>query len=1066
MATSDLNAVCSQLLRPEDLNISDELFNDVQQKSIVTQIIENEDTINIKIYSKYQLYLSSVTPILHDIGFLIVDEVTYNIQNDKDFIYVSRFNLRILKKETFDKTINAKENLEKIITLSIEDEFFNTSKVFSLVLNQNFDQRKIKLVRALIEYLDQAVLTINSATILNTYTLHHHITKLFVDYFYAKFDPSKTQSKRNDLMKNLKTEIEDNIKLIPQIIDDRILKLTLSFLDNLLRTNYFMNNETISFKINSLEFGKNLKGLQPNLENFVYHDNFYGVHLRMSNISRGGLRWSDRHDDYRQEVKSLMITQEGKNSIIIPDGSKGGFVINKSANEISKEFFEEIYSLYINANLDLVDNMIDGKVVKQDKIVAYDGDDAYFVVAADKGTASMSDVANNIAIKRNYWLGDGFASGGSNGYGHKDLGITARGSLVSTQRFLIEEGINMYKDSITVMGIGSMSGDVFGNGMIESDKFKLLGAIGHKEIFVDPTPDVEKSYIERKRLFESKKGGWSNYDQKIISKGGGVFLRSEKEIELSPEIKKLVGTTKKIVSGEELCIMLLTMKVDMLFNGGVGTYVKASDENSIDIGDKQNEAVRVDANNIKAKVVCEGGNLGFTQKARIEYALNGGRINIDGIDNAAGVDTSDHEVNLKILLNMIGSKDNLCEEDTKNILFSLTDQVVNLVLQSNYNQALAISIDERFSRRYLNDFLKVIDVLDNNILAFNRTAFYIPKNENINDIIDIHGSIVRPVLCSLLSYSKIFIKKILLESSLVDDKFATQFLYRYFPKSFVGAYEHELLNHPLKREIIATKMADIIINGQGCTFISDFEKLGKDRFLLKIKSYLVAKQLFGAKDMRKKIYEQDYIMDIEKQYKLIGKLEYILYTSTRWMVKYLKNNQLDASHILDHKKELFSLLEQVHNQKIETLIEGDDEFNLFFSVIDYLRFAVPAIVIKESTNHSFKDVVVLFYSLIHEFNILEIIIALNKVEISSKNDMVLRNQVLQFIEFIVVHYTKKVLNFKRLNEEPELAFSNFVNNESETFYKVRENLDLFMTKENKDIKEIAVTVNQMMVSLL
>lgn len=1064
MATSDMNAVCSQLLRPEDLTISDELFEQVKKETVVTQIIEKGNSTNIKIYSTYQLYLSSITPILHDIGFLIVDEVTYNIQSGKDMIFVSRFNLRILKDDFLDKIALSKENLESIITLSIKDETFTSSKVFSLVLNQNFNQKKIKLVRAFIEYLDQAVLTINSATILNTYTLHHPIIKLFVDFFYAKFEPNI--KKRKELIEELKCDIEEKIKLIPQIIDDRILKLTLSLLDSLLRTNYFMDRDTISLKINSLEFGKNLKGLQPNLENFIYHDCFYGVHLRMSNISRGGLRWSDRHDDYRQEVKSLMITQEGKNSIIIPDGSKGGFVIRKDTTDISKEYFKEIYSLYINANLDLVDNMIDGKVVKQENIVAYDEEDPYFVIAADKGTAAMSDVANEIAISRNYWLGDAFASGGSNGYGHKDLGITARGALVSTQRFLIEEGIDMYKDSITVMGIGSMSGDVFGNGMIESDKFKLLGAIGHKEIFVDPNPDPEKSYKERKRLFESKEGGWSNYNKKIISNGGGVFLRSEKEIILTPEIKKLVGTTRKVVSGEELCIMLITMKVDMLFNGGVGTYVKASDENSIDIGDKQNEAVRVDANNIKAKIVCEGGNLGFTQKARIEYALNGGRINIDGIDNAGGVDTSDHEVNLKILLNTIGAKENLSFNDKQKTLFSLTDQVVNLVLESNYKQAIAISMDERFSRKYLNNFLKVIEVLDNNIPAFSRTAFYIPKNENINDIIDINGSIVRPVLCSLLSYSKIFIKKILLDSNLIDEQFAVQFLYRYFPKTFVGAYELELLNHPLKREIIATKMADILINSQGCTFVSDFEKLGVDRFLLKIKSYLVAKQLFGAKEMKEKIYSQDYIMDVEKQYKLINKLEYILYTSTRWMVKYLKKNQLDAAHILDHKEQLFSLLAQVHNQKVDVLIEGDDEFNIFFSVIDYLRFAVPAIVIKENTNHSFKDVIVLFYSLIHELNILDIIIALNRVEIGAKNDMVLRNQVLQFIEFIVVHYTKKVLNFKRVNEEPEDAFVNFVNNESETFHKVRQNLDIFMTKENKDIKEIAVTVNQMMVSLL
>ncbi len=325
----------------------------------------------------------------------------------------------------------------------------------------------------------------------------------------------QNNKKRKEKLEAVENEIDEKIKQIPQIIDDRILKLTQSFLQCLLRTNYYMNKETIAFKIDTLKFGENLKGLQPNLENFVYHPDFYGVHLRMSNISRGGLRWSDRHDDYRQEVKSLMITQEGKNSIIIPDGSKGGFVINKDNSQITKEYFKEIYSMYINANLDLVDNRVNGEVIQHENIVAYDGEDPYFVVAADKGTAAMSDVANEIAISRGYWLGDAFASGGgSNGYGHKDLGITARGSIMSTKRFFIEKGIDIYKDSVTVMGIGSMSGDVFGNGLIESDKFLLLGAIAHKEIFVDPTPDPVKSYKERKRLFESNTASWSNYNKK------------------------------------------------------------------------------------------------------------------------------------------------------------------------------------------------------------------------------------------------------------------------------------------------------------------------------------------------------------------------------------------------------------------------------------------------------------------------------------------------------------------------------------------------------------------------
>ena len=1061
MATHDINAICSQLLTSDDLNVDEKLFNEVLENKIVTKILDNKNSKYIKIFSKEQLFLSHITPLLHNIGFEIIDEVTYNVAHEKDLIFISRFNLNISDSKKLEI---AKDNIETIISQSLQDPTVKHSKAFSLVYEQNLNFKKIMILRAFIEYIDQAVLTINSAAILNTFTTHNNITALFVEYFLTKFDP-KIKNKKEILIQ-LEEKIKEKIKQVPQILDDKILNLTLHFLKSLLRTNYFLNKETLSFKIDTKNFGKDLKGLQPNLENFIYHRDFYGVHLRMTKISRGGLRWSDRHDDYRQEVKSLMITQEGKNSIIIPDGAKGGFVINKDSSEISKEFFTQIYSLFINANLDLVDNMIDGKIVKNPDVVCYDEDDAYFVVAADKGTASMSDIANAIAIEREFWLGDAFASGGSNGFGHKDLGITARGAMVSSQRFFIEEGIDIHKEEISVVGIGSMSGDVFGNGMMESKKFKLLAAISQREIFIDPKPDIEKSYMERKRLFESQKGGWENYDLKLISKGGGIFKRNDKQIELSPEIQKLIKCTKKTISGEELCKKLLTLDVDLLFNGGVGTYVKASDENNLDLGDKQNEAVRVDANELKAKIVCEGGNLGFTQKARIEFALNGGRINQDAIDNSAGVNTSDHEVNLKILLNIIKNQGILSEQQTKDTLQSLTQPVVELVLQSNYDQACIISIDEQFSRKYPNDYLKAIEILESEVDAFNRRDFYIPKNENLSDIVDINDSIVRPVLCSLLSYSKIFLKKILLDSSLVDEAFAQQYLYRYFPKSFVGAYEQQIAHHPLKREIIATMMADIVINNQGITFISDYNKLGNDKFLLKIKSYLVVKLLFGSREIREKIYAQDAIMSVEKQYKLINKLEYILYASTKWMVKYIQKNQLDSVHILDHKAELFALLSEVHNEKVEIIIQGDDDFNKFYSVIDYLRFAIAAIIIKENTPHSFKDVIVLFYSLIHEFNILDIIVALNRIKVVNSSDMALRNQVLQFIEYIVVHYTKKILEFQRVNEAPDVAFGNFIANEKEKFYKIRDHLDAFMVKENNDIKDITVTVNQLMVSLI
>ncbi|MGE0050856.1 MAG: NAD-glutamate dehydrogenase domain-containing protein [Arcobacter sp.] len=1061
MTTHDINAICSQILTSDDLIVEEELFQKVLKDKIVTKILDNKGLKYIKIFSKEQLFLSHITPLLHNIGFEIIDEVTYNVMSKKEMIYISRFNLF---NPDLQKIEIAKNNIEDIITYTLQDSTVKHSKAFSLVYEENLNLKKINILRAFIEYIGQAVLTINTAAILNTLTLHHEITALFVEYFLSKFDP-KIKSKEK-VLEEIETKIKDKIKLVPQILDDRILNIMVSFLKALLRTNYFLDKETLAFKIDTKTFAKDLKGLQPNIENFIYHRDFYGIHLRMTKVSRGGLRWSDRHDDYRQEIKSLMITQEGKNSIIIPDGAKGGFVINKDSSEISKEYFTQIYSLFINANLDLVDNMIDGKIVKNPNVVCYDEDDAYFVVAADKGTAAMSDVANEIAKQRKFWLGDAFASGGSNGFGHKDLGITARGAMVSTNRFFIEEGIDIHKDEISVVGIGSMSGDVFGNGMMESENFKLVGAISQKEIFIDPNPNIELAYKERKRLFESRDGGWANYDLSLISKGGGVFKRSDKQIELTSEIQKLIKCTRKTISGEELCKKLLTLDVDLLFNGGVGTYVKASDENNLDLGDKQNEAVRVDASDLKAKIVCEGGNLGFTQKARIEYALNGGRINQDAIDNAGGVNTSDHEVNLKILLNIIKNQGILNEKQANETLHSLTEQVVQLVLKSNYDQACVISIDEQFSRKYPNDYIKSIEVLENNIEAFNRRDFYIPKNENLSDIIDINGSIVRPVLGSLLSYSKIFIKKIIHDSTLVDEQFSLQYLFRYFPQSFVGAYEQQIANHPLKREIIATMMADIVINHQGITFLSDYAKLGNEKFLLKIKSYLVVKLLFGSKEIREKIYAQDTKMSVEQQYKLINKLEYILYASTKWMVKYLQKNQLDSVHILDHKAELFALLSEVHKQKVEILIQNDDEFNKFYSVIDYLRFAIAAIIIKENTLHSFKDVIVLFYSLIHEFNILEIIVELNRVKIINSTDMALRNQILQFIEYIVVHYTKKILEFQRVNEAPDIAFTNFITNEKDKFYKIRDHLDIFMTKENKDIKDIAITVNQLMVSLI
>ncbi len=1056
-----LEAVCAQLLSHDDITVDPTLLHTLKKEHTVVRIELLEHASVIRIFSLKALYLSDVMPILHDFGFTIIDEVSYILEDANTSIYVTKFNIAL---DDATKMQRAKTNIESIITDALLGKGLQRCKLFSMVYEENFSIREVSLLRAIIEYLNQSILFINHNTILHTLITHHQLSALFLRYFTCKFDPS--MKKRESELKKIESAIDNAIKKIPDIMEDKVLKLTLSLLHALTRTNYFLERESIAFKINCDYFAQNLKGIQPKIETFVYHREFSGVHLRMSAISRGGLRWSDRHDDYRQEIKSLMITQQGKNSIIIPDGAKGGFVIHKERTNITHEYFTTIYSMFIHNLLDLVDNLKEGTVVHHDNMVIYDDDDTYFVVAADKGTAAMSDVANAIAIERGFWLGDAFASGGSNGYSHKELGITARGALMSTQRFFIEKGIDFYKQSITVVGIGSMNGDVFGNGMLASTMFKLLAAVSHRDIFVDPNPDITTAYAERKRLFHAKNGSWSNYNKALISEGGGIFLRSEKEIVLPDAIKKMIGSSKKVMSGEELARKLLCMKVQLLFNGGVGTYVKSSDESNLDIGDKQNEALRNDACDLKADVICEGGNLGLTQRARIEYALNGGSINLDSIDNAAGVNTSDHEVNLKILLNILKEKHLLHDDEAAALLHSLTDQVVNLVLWNNYYQALAISRDALLSQKYRKEFIAAINVLECNVSNFNRRDFLIPKDENIHEIIDKKGAIVRPILSSLLSYSKIFIKNILLESPFIDEPYALQYLYKYFPKAFVSVYEHEINTHPVKREIIATVIADKIINLQGVMFIGDYLRLSHEKFILKIKSYLISNELFSTNDIRHEIFRNDYRLPVTKQYQLLGKIEHTLNFSTRWMVKYLRDDQIDASHILENKEEAFELLLSISTTKYQNIIEDNEKFNNFFKVINYLRFEVAAISIKEQTSHSFENVMVLFYLVINEFRILELLNALDDVHVGTRSETELRHQILSFVEFVVTHYTKNILAFQRHDETPQSAFETYTTQEHANLQRIKEEVQTFVDKENPSLQEIAVIVNKLMVASL
>ncbi len=615
----------------------------------------------------------------------------------------------------------------------------------------------------------------------------------FIQYFIHKFDPLIIN--RNILI--LKNSFE-------KTINNHAENLLFNFVISAVRTNCFLphRNDELAIKFDVANFKKLIGEPQPNIETWVYSKDFIGTHLRMAKVSRGGLRWSERID-FRDEVKALMLAQDAKNSIIVPSGGKGGFLILDDKKNISKDKFKNIYSRYINNLLDLVDNLKNGEIIAVDGIIKYDGDDSYFVVAADKGTASMSDVANEIAISRGFWLGDAFASGGSNGYSHKDLGITAKGALVSTSKFFENINKNLEKDVIELVGIGSMNGDVFGNGLLWNENFKLIGAISSSEIFVDPNPiDLKKSFAERMRLFKAENGSWGAYDKSLISTGGGVYNRKDKNIEISPEIADKFNITEKYLTGEELGKYLLKAKVDLLFNGGVGTYVKGSNENDDDIGDFGNKHIRVSGSELRAFAVCEGGNLGFSQLGRIEFAQNGGKINLDSIDNSAGVNTSDHEVNIKILLSQTG----LSHDQQIAILKQATDEVAESVLAYNRNSAEGLNHDEIRLNNDNSQIWKVIEKLENELPQFKREFFAIPKDKD-----ESFGKLYRPQLAYIYSYAKLLIK-----NKKIAEKFVDQdFLSSYFPKSIRDKFENEILNHPLKLEISATLYADKLINLNG-----------------------------------------------------------------------------------------------------------------------------------------------------------------------------------------------------------------------------------------------------------
>src|SRR5229473_1855038 len=749
-----------------------------------------------------------------------------------------------------------------------------------LVLAAGLNAREIRVLRAYARYLRQGTSTFSLAYVEQALVANPRIAALLVRLFVSRF-------KNNEEEAQLATEIATALDAVQNLDEDRILRSFLAVIQATSRTNFFQEGKTyLSLKLDP----KRVPGLpepRPMFEIWVYSPRVEAVHLRGGPVARGGIRWSDRMEDFRTEVLGLMKAQMVKNVVIVPVGAKGGFVVKQPPAGDREALMKEgvaCYQTFLRGLLDVTDNRVDGKVVPPRDVARHDSDDPYLVVAADKGTATFSDIANAVAAEYGFWLSDAFASGGSSGYDHKKMAITARGAWESVKRHFRELGVNTQTIDFTVAGIGDMSGDVFGNGMLLSRHIKLVAAFDHRHVFLDPSPDAEKSFKERERLFNLPRSSWADYDAKLISKGGGISPRSAKSIPLSVESQEILGIKVKALTPAELISAILKAPVDLLYNGGIGTYVKAKTQSHADVGDRANDAIRVNGAELRCGVVAEGGNLGFTQLGRIEYVLKGGRINTDAIDNSAGVSCSDHEVNIKILLSAPAREGKLTGEERNALLATMTDEVAALVLRDNYFQTQSLAVSGVLAPSLLDAQERFIKSLEK-AGRLNRAIEFLPNDEEFAERRAAKIGLTSPERAVLLAYSKIALYDELLASDVPDDPFISTALERYFPVLLRERYRTQIHAHPLRREIIATHVTNSMINRVGSTFVHRLQDETGAAAPDVVRAYLIVREAFGMVDLWRATEALDYRVPDRVQTAMVIDAGRLIVRATLWFLR-------------------------------------------------------------------------------------------------------------------------------------------------------------------------------------
>ena len=979
---SESNVLCMNFYRPLD---------------------ELPDNFRLKIYQNdITLPLSDVLPIIENLGLRAISERPYILKfNDGNVTWINDFSLQYTRSEhvNVDEIKDLFQNAFSRVWLGdVENDGFN-----QLVLAAGLNCRQVTVLRMYAKYFKQIGFTFSQDYIETALSNHTVIAKKLVQLFECRFDPEYSDNRENKFM-DLSNEIFLDLDEVSNLDEDKIIRQFIHGISATVRTNYYQIDESgkhknyISIKLNP----KNIPGTprpHPMFEIFVYSPQFEAVHLRGSKVARGGLRWSDRREDFRTEILGLMKAQQVKNAVIVPNGAKGGFVVKKvhGPNVSREEVLAEginCYKQFMRGLLDITDNYKSGSLVKPSFVICYDEDDPYLVVAADKGTATFSDIANEISLEYGFWLGDAFASGGSIGYDHKKMGITAKGAWESTHRHFYEMGLDMETTSFTTVGIGDMAGDVFGNGMLLSKKIKLVAAFNHMHIFIDTNSDPAIAYKERERLFHLPRSTWADYDKKLISKGGGVFNRSAKSITVSPEMKKAFGIKQAIIEPNELIKCLLKSKVDLLWSGGIGTFVKSRTESNLDVGDRSNDSIRINGKQLRCKSVVEGGNLGLTQLARVEYASNGGLIYTDFIDNSAGVSCSDKEVNIKILLNSIVAGGDLTFKQRNELLSAMTDEVSQLVLRENYVQTRSINLSvsqalrsSELQGRYINELQRTGKI--------DRQLEFLPDEKTLMERKSQGKGLCSSEIAVLLCYSKIILKEDILASDVPEDLYLKQFLVGSFPKPLQVRFAKQMQSHPLKREIIATKVSNLILNEMGFSFIFRMQDETSAPVAAIVRAYMTARGIIDMDAIWLQIEALDNLIDAKAQMNIMIVYVRLLRRLTRWFLR-TQRAHLDISKTIDHyaddvaelRKVLPSCLGEVSRERYNARYE------------EYLALGIPEHFANELTTTAGLFAALDIVEMAHQANISVVVAAESYFQVAEFLDLGwIRNE-------IIVHATE------------------------------------------------------------